>query len=263
MTDLSLLGDRLLEARERATLTREDLAARLGVSVGAVTKWEGGQRLPDLDVLCRLSDVLAVTTGWLLGRHQRGRSFTPKGGANPPPSTVTPPNGWPCLSQPGGCLCKCHAVRAGKLRSGKTPKKQANVWLPAHDAVVRERLAAGAAPEQIAVELTQCFKVTRSEGAVKSRAIRLGISLYDGWISSTQLAQKLGVRFHRIEDWRNRGYLKGVPGFKQWTRYLDHEVEAFVRQYAGVLFDVRLVRDPKLKPLAETSAIVNKRRQTG
>ncbi len=262
MTDLSLLGDRILEARERASLTREDLATRLGVSTGAVTKWELGTRTLDLETLCRLSDVLAVTTGWLLGRRQRGRPFTPKGGTNTPASrpTVIPP-GWPCLSQPGGCICKCHAVRAGRLRSTKTPKKQANIWAAHHDALLRERLAAAVTPDEIAEELTDRFGVKRSPLAVKTRAVRLGISLYDGWTSSTQLSEKLGVPQSRVETWRERGYLKGTPGFKRWPRYLDHEIEAFVREHAGVLFDVRLVRDQQLKPLAETSAIVNKRRQ--
>jgi transcriptional regulator with XRE-family HTH domain len=262
----SPLPDRIAQARKRAGLSQSDLAVRLEINRGAVAKWESGERSPSVDELCRLADVLAAPVGWLLGKGGSGRPFTPKGGVNPPPTAhhPVPPPGWPCLSQPGGCLCKCHSIRAGKLKSPKTQVAHRKRWLPEHDAVVRDRLQAGVHVEQIARELTERFIIPRTAMGVENRARRhLGLSLFDGWTSSTQLARRLGVPKSRIEAWRERGYLSGVPDFKQWPRYLEPEIEAFVQQHAGVLFDVRLVRDSRLRSLAETSAIANRRRAVG
>ena len=40
------------------------------------------------------------------------------------------------------------------------------------------------------------------------------------------------------------------------------DIEAFVRAQAGILFEPRRVKDHRFRSLAETSAIVNQRRQS-
>lgn len=44
-------GDRIREARKAAGLSAEDLAYRLGISVGTVYRWEQGKHAPSLGKL--------------------------------------------------------------------------------------------------------------------------------------------------------------------------------------------------------------------
>ena len=62
------LGKTILELRKKKNVTQEDLAAELGVTAAAVSKWENGYTLPDVLMLCALADCFQVTTDELLGR---------------------------------------------------------------------------------------------------------------------------------------------------------------------------------------------------
>ena len=62
------LGNKISELRKRKNVTQEELAADLGVTAAAVSKWENGYTLPDIYMLCALADFFAVTTDELLGR---------------------------------------------------------------------------------------------------------------------------------------------------------------------------------------------------
>lgn len=61
-------GNKLYELRKERNVTQEALAAELGVTAAAVSKWEKGYTLPDLLMLCALADYFEVTTDELLGR---------------------------------------------------------------------------------------------------------------------------------------------------------------------------------------------------
>lgn len=63
------LGKTILELRKQKNVTQEDLAAELGVTAAAVSKWENGYTLPDVLMLCALADYFQVTTDELLGRN--------------------------------------------------------------------------------------------------------------------------------------------------------------------------------------------------
>lgn len=62
------LGKTILEFRRKNNVTQEDLAAELGVTAAAVSKWENGYTLPDVMMLCALADYFHVSTDELLGR---------------------------------------------------------------------------------------------------------------------------------------------------------------------------------------------------
>ena len=62
------LGKTILDLRKQKNVTQEDLAAELGVTAAAVSKWENGYTLPDVLMLCALADYFQVTTDELLGR---------------------------------------------------------------------------------------------------------------------------------------------------------------------------------------------------
>ena len=63
------IGLKILELRKKKGIKQEDLAAELGVTATAVSKWENGYTLPDILMLCALADFFCVTTDDLLGRN--------------------------------------------------------------------------------------------------------------------------------------------------------------------------------------------------
>lgn len=62
-------GKRIQELRKQNNVTQEDLAAELGVTAAAVSKWENNYTLPDIMMLCALADYFNVTTDELLCRY--------------------------------------------------------------------------------------------------------------------------------------------------------------------------------------------------
>ena len=65
------IGEMILEFRKKKNVTQEELAAELGVTAAAVSKWENGYTLPDILMLCALADYFEVTTDELLGRKSK------------------------------------------------------------------------------------------------------------------------------------------------------------------------------------------------
>ena len=60
------LADRITEQRKLKGISQEKLAVELGVSRQAISKWESGQSVPELDKAVRMSDFFGVTTDYLL-----------------------------------------------------------------------------------------------------------------------------------------------------------------------------------------------------
>ena len=63
-------GKTVYELRKKKNVTQEELAAELGVTAAAVSKWEKGYSLPDILMLCSLADYFEVTADELLGRER-------------------------------------------------------------------------------------------------------------------------------------------------------------------------------------------------
>ncbi|MCM1264128.1 MAG: response regulator [Butyrivibrio sp.] len=63
------IGHKILMLRKQQNITQEKLAAEMGVSIAAVSKWETGNSMPDIIMLCALADFFKVTTDELLGRN--------------------------------------------------------------------------------------------------------------------------------------------------------------------------------------------------
>lgn len=59
-------GEKLKKARKKAGMTQEELAIRLSVSRQAITKWESGKGLPDIENLKILSKTLDISLDYLL-----------------------------------------------------------------------------------------------------------------------------------------------------------------------------------------------------
>lgn len=60
------LHEKILYYRKQARLSQEELAARVGVSRQAVSKWEGDAAQPELDKIVALARLFGITTDQLL-----------------------------------------------------------------------------------------------------------------------------------------------------------------------------------------------------
>lgn len=79
MEDLkAVVAKNLAECRKAAGLTQLQLAEKLNYSDKAVSKWERGESLPDVAVLCALAEMYGVTLDYLVREHC-GEKPAPKG----------------------------------------------------------------------------------------------------------------------------------------------------------------------------------------
>ena len=69
--DSKKFGGFLKELRGEKGLTQEQLAEKYGVSNRAVSRWETGANMPDLDILIQLSDDCGVTIRELLDGERK------------------------------------------------------------------------------------------------------------------------------------------------------------------------------------------------
>lgn len=60
------LQEKILYCRKKAGLSQEALAGQLGVSRQAISKWETGDAVPEINKLLLLANAFDVTTDWLL-----------------------------------------------------------------------------------------------------------------------------------------------------------------------------------------------------
>ena len=85
------LHEKILSLRKGMGLSQEELAARVGVSRQAVSKWELGESVPDVDKLLALSQIFGVTVDQLLrGGEADGSQGEGSSPAAAPESTTAP-----------------------------------------------------------------------------------------------------------------------------------------------------------------------------
>jgi transcriptional regulator with XRE-family HTH domain len=68
------LGRNIRHFRKAKGMTQAALAARLFLTPQNISKWENGQSVPDVENLCRVAEVLGVSTDRLLGTQAKGAS---------------------------------------------------------------------------------------------------------------------------------------------------------------------------------------------
>lgn len=78
------LNEKIQYYRKKNKLSQEELAARVGVSRQAVSKWELGDATPEVDKLVALAKAFGVTTDELLSPEE------PKAETPPPPPPEPP-----------------------------------------------------------------------------------------------------------------------------------------------------------------------------
>lgn len=62
-----------LYCRKKAMLSQEELASKLGVSRQAVSKWETGESIPDMNNLAALAEIFDVSLDWLIKGEEEKR----------------------------------------------------------------------------------------------------------------------------------------------------------------------------------------------
>lgn len=62
------IGEKIAELRKDLGLKQKDVATVLNVAVSTVSNYETDSHEPDLNNLCKLADILGVSTDYLLGR---------------------------------------------------------------------------------------------------------------------------------------------------------------------------------------------------
>ena len=60
------IGKTIQDLRKRKGLSQEELAEKIDVSRQAVSKWENGSSVPDVEKIIALSDFFQVSTDYLL-----------------------------------------------------------------------------------------------------------------------------------------------------------------------------------------------------
>lgn len=74
------LASRIQELRNKKGYSQEELAEQLGVSRQAVSKWETGQSIPDLDKITAMSNLFEVTTDYMIkGTEPKQHTADPSG----------------------------------------------------------------------------------------------------------------------------------------------------------------------------------------
>ncbi|MBR1822104.1 MAG: helix-turn-helix domain-containing protein [Clostridia bacterium] len=68
-------GENIAQARKKIGMTQEELAERIGVSVQAVSKWECGKNLPDIENLMQIAEITNTPYSILFGVDENGRSM--------------------------------------------------------------------------------------------------------------------------------------------------------------------------------------------
>ena len=66
------LGKTIRKLRERAGMTQDELATKMGRTRPAITAWENGRAIPRMPVLKQLADLFNVTVSELMGEAAEG-----------------------------------------------------------------------------------------------------------------------------------------------------------------------------------------------
>lgn len=60
------IGERIYELRRKNSMSQEDLAEKMNVSRQSISKWESSQSVPEVERIVQLSNILNVSTDWIL-----------------------------------------------------------------------------------------------------------------------------------------------------------------------------------------------------
>ena len=65
------LGEKIVKARKNMGISQKELSEKLGISPTRLNYWEKDKRFPPVPMLNRLSEVLQIDGGALIGRNPK------------------------------------------------------------------------------------------------------------------------------------------------------------------------------------------------
>ena len=72
------IRERLIQLREEAGLSQEEMAAKIGVSRSTVRGWETGVNLPGASALIKIAELYGVPIDYLFGREELEKLYVGK-----------------------------------------------------------------------------------------------------------------------------------------------------------------------------------------
>lgn len=69
------IAENIKALRKQHSFTQEQLAEALGVTVGAVYKWESGQSVPEVKLIMELADLFEISVDTLLGYDRQNENI--------------------------------------------------------------------------------------------------------------------------------------------------------------------------------------------
>ena len=70
MSEASITQERLRTLRAESGKNQDTVAEECGISRIALARYEGGQRMPKMNILARLAEYYGVTVDYLMGRDE-------------------------------------------------------------------------------------------------------------------------------------------------------------------------------------------------
>lgn len=171
---------------------------------------------------------------------------------------------WPCLRLPNGCPCRCHDIR-GKQKARARKNRSLRDWTPAQEQVILDGLVKGLTYRDISVQMNQLARTStrfqpRTPGSIRLKVFAMGLSVREYWRSQAEMALLFNVSPFTVSKWRITGKIEAVPwGNSIWWRFLNADVEKFVDDWAGKLFQPEQIQDASLQQRAQVAAIKNTR----
>ncbi len=121
------IANRMLELRKTAGYSQEDLAARIGVSRQAISKWERGEASPDTDNFIALAELYGVSLDeLLLGKPPKAAAPVNSSKVSGPETSDGEPASKPAAESAAAADAEPNAVPNAESDSA-TPKKD-RVW---------------------------------------------------------------------------------------------------------------------------------------
>lgn len=76
------IAQNIIKLRKMNKLTQQDLAAKLNYSDKAISKWERGDSVPDIEMLCKISEIFNVNVDYLTKEHSNAEFNKLEKGSN-------------------------------------------------------------------------------------------------------------------------------------------------------------------------------------
>ena len=70
MSETSITQERLRNLRAQSGKNQDEVAEECGISRIALARYEGGQRMPKMNILAKLAECYGVTVDYLMGRDE-------------------------------------------------------------------------------------------------------------------------------------------------------------------------------------------------